>query len=125
MDNTTNAQQVMGPGVPRAKVSTFNGLQGNFPNWQTQLSRSFVSTQMNTMNPNCIAAFEDLLKQVKHLEGKTESFTTKSAHTRASEAEQKEHLQDIASLALKKTQVITWQKEDCKFSSIKSVVEYG
>ena len=59
MENTTNAQKVMGPGVPRVKVSTFNGQQ-NFANWQNQMSKSYIATQMDSMTPNCLQTVQDL-----------------------------------------------------------------
>ena len=101
MENITNAQQVMGPGVPRKKVSTFNGQQQNFANWQNQLSKSYSSTQMDSMNPKCHPTFQELLASIKALEDKIQEFASKKG-TSADE-KKGESVQDIASLSSKKT----------------------
>ena len=67
MENTTNAHQVMGPGVPRPKVSTFNGQQP-FPQWQQELFNSYVSTAPNPMDPKSLGLFDELQKSIEMLE---------------------------------------------------------
>ena len=114
MDNTTNAQQVMGPGVPRVKVSTFNGQQ-NFANWQNQLSKSYISTQMDSMNPKCLQNFEELLASIKSLEERIAKISIKK---HPSEEDKKEQQDLTMSLALKKTQLIGCQKEDLTFLAL-------
>ena len=67
MENTTNAHQVMGPGVPRPKVSTFSGQQP-FPQWQQELFNSYVSTAPNSMDSKSLGLFEELQQQIAYLE---------------------------------------------------------
>ena len=73
MENTTNAQQVMGPGVPRPKVSTFNGQQP-FPYWQQELFNSYVSTAPNPMDSKSLEMFQELQQQITYLEKEIKIF---------------------------------------------------
>ena len=115
MDNTTTASQVMGPGVPRVKVSTFNGQQ-NFPNWQTQMSRSYIATQTDSMDPKCLSNFQALLASIKKDEERIDKILNKS--TRVSDEDKKE-MEDVkASLVVKKAQLLTCQKEDLIFLAL-------
>ena len=115
MDNTTTASQVMGPGVPRVKVFTFNGQQ-NFANWQHQISRSYVATQMDSMNPKCLETFQELQASIKRDEERLEKFVVKI--TRLNEEEKKEMQELKTVIASKKAQLLTCQKEDLIFLAL-------
>ena len=113
MENTTNAHQVMGPGVPRPKVSTFNGQQ-SFPQWQQELFNSYISTAPNPMDPKSLGLFDELQKSIEMLEKDIKKYKPhKGEYTTQAQIDLAEaHAKNVPALALLKAKQVTWQKED-------------
>ena len=129
MDNT-NAQQVMGPGVPRPKVSTFNGTQ-QFPQWQQELFNSYVATAPNPMEPKSLGLFQELQQQIAYLEKEIKSYKpVKEFKTQGQVEAAENYPKNVSTLALLKAKQIAWQKEDlkllcyCARSSSRSCTSY-
>ena len=112
MENTTNAHQVMGPGVPRPKVSTFSGQQP-FPQWQQELFNSYVSTAPNSMDSKSLGLFEELQQQIAYLEKEIKTHKPVKEYKTQGQVDAAEaYAKNVPALALLKTKQVTWQKED-------------
>ena len=113
MENTTNAHQVMGPGVPRPKVSAFNGQQPPFPQWQQELFNSYVSTAPNPMDSKSLGLFDELQKNIEMLEKDIKKYKPVKEFTTQGQVDAAEaHAKNVPALALFKAKQLTWQKED-------------